>query len=136
MVIVLVLLLAVLANVVCALNEKKQWYNDLVDICSLIVAIIGYVAVVVMLIIVFINYIQIDAYDAGFQKHYEILVYQLENNLYDNDNDYGKKELYDQIKCWNYDLAKRKALSKNILVGVFWPNDYDKFEFIDPGDYQ
>ena len=38
-----------------------------------------------------------DAYLASMQEKRSALVYQLENDLYDNDNDLGKKELYSEI---------------------------------------
>ena len=38
-----------------------------------------------------------DAYIAKNEQRYNSLVYQLENDLYENDNDLGKKELYNQI---------------------------------------
>lgn len=68
---------------------------------------------------------------ASFEQRYESLVFQLENNLYDNDNDFGKKELYNQIQRWNEDLARGKAMQDDIWLGVFWPDIYDDFEFIE-----
>ena len=53
-----------------------------------------------------------------------------ENNLYDNDNDIGKKELMDEIREWNGDLAYRKAIQRNFWVGIYYPNIYDNLEFI------
>lgn len=77
------------------------------------------------------DYLMIDGSVAACEKRYEILTYQLENNLYDNDNDLGKKDLYNQIQDWNEDLAKGKALQYNFWVGIFYPNIYDQFEFIE-----
>lgn len=64
-------------------------------------------------------------------KHrYESLVYQLENNLYDNDNDIGKKQLYDEIREWNEDLAYGKSMQHDVWFGIFYSNIYDNFDFI------
>lgn len=68
---------------------------------------------------------------AANEQRYESLVYQLENNLYDNYNDIGKKELYNQIQNWNEDLATGKAMQHDIWIGVFWADIYDHFEFIE-----
>ena len=53
-----------------------------------------------------------------------------ENNLYDNDNDIGKKELMDEIHEWNGNLAYCKKIQRNFWVGIYYPNVYDNFEFI------
>lgn len=76
------------------------------------------------------NYIGVDASIATWQTQYESLTYQLDNNLYDNDNDLGKKELMNQIQDWNTDLAYRKTIQRNFWVGIYYPNIYDNFEFI------
>ena len=76
------------------------------------------------------NYIGIDAKVSSYQKRYEALTYQYENNFYDNDNDIGKKELVSEIQYWNSDLAYRKTIQRDFWVGIYYPNVYDQFEFI------
>ena len=63
-------------------------------------------------------------------EEYNSLVYQAENNLYENDNDYGKKELANEITEWNTSLAEHKALQRDFWVGIFYPNIYDELEYI------
>lgn len=75
-------------------------------------------------------YISADASVAKWKTQYESLTYQLENNLYDNDNDIGKKELMDEIREWNEDLAYYKKIQRNFWVGIYYPNVYDNLEFI------
>lgn len=76
------------------------------------------------------SYIGADASIAKWETQYESLTYQLENNLYDNDNDIGKKELMDEIREWNGNLAYHKAIQRNFWVGIYYPNIYDNLEFI------
>lgn len=76
------------------------------------------------------SYIGTDASIAKWETQYESLTYQLENNLYDNDNDIGKKELMDEIREWNENLAYHKKIQRNFWVGIYYPNVYDGLEFI------
>lgn len=62
---------------------------------------------------------------------YNSLTYQLEHDIYDNDNDIGKFKLYEKITDWNADLATGKVMQDNIWFGAFWHNYYDEFEFIE-----
>lgn len=97
------------------------------------------ITVIVALAIVISGFVMIDAYGnveakiAENNKRYESLVYQLENNLYDNDNDLGKKELYNEIREWNEDLAYYQNIQDNFWFGIFYPNVFDQFEFIEYG---
>lgn len=68
---------------------------------------------------------------AASQQLYDSLVYQLENNLYDNDNDIGKRELYDKVTEWNTDLARGQAMQHDFWFGIFYADIYDGFEFIE-----
>lgn len=104
------------------------------DAISFVSELLGWVLVgilAIMGIIVIYNNIGIEGKIASCHQRYESLTYQLENNLYDNDNDLGKKELYDQIQAWNEDLAEGKAMQHDIWVGAFYPNIYDEFDFIE-----
>lgn len=77
------------------------------------------------------RYSHIDANVARYQKRYESLTYQYENNFYNNNNDVGKYELVSQIEHWNTDLAYYKTIQRNFWVGIYYPNIYDQFEFIE-----
>ena len=89
------------------------------------------VIVAISLLIMIVWYTSSDAETAGNKAIYESLVYQYENELYENDNDVGKKELMADIEEWNADLAFYKAIQRNFWVGIFIPNIYDEFEYIE-----
>lgn len=58
-------------------------------------------------------------------------MYQYENNMYDNDDDIGKKQLMNQIQHWNEDLAFGKEMQRDFWIGIFIPNVFDQFQHID-----
>ena len=93
-------------------------------------AVLAFIAVTVSLIIMGVNYIGVDGYIARMNTRYDTLVYQYENDIYDNDNDIGKRELMEDIQSWNEDLASRREKQDDFWVGIYIPNIYDQFEFI------
>lgn len=72
-----------------------------------------------------------ESYLASMQEKRSALVYQLENDLYDNDNDLGKKELYSEITEYNCKVAKGKIMQDNIWVYNLYANVYDELELIE-----
>lgn len=98
-------------------------------ICFTLV-LLAIIAVVVSLIIMGGNYIGVDGYIAKMNTRYDTLVYQYENDIYDNDNDLGKRELMKDIQSWNEDLAANRERQDDFLIGIYWPNIYNQFEFI------
>ena len=98
-------------------------------ICFTLV-LLATIAVVVSLIIMGINYIGVDGYIAKMNTRYDTLVYQYKNDIYDNDNDLGKRELMENIQSWNEDLAGRRERQDDFWIGIYIPNIYDQFEFI------
>lgn len=113
---------------ILAIIFTDEWNNS--HIVAMFILGVGICLLVISTFIFAINYIGTEASIAGWEKRYESLTYQLENNLYDNDNDIGKKELMNEIRKWNEDLAYHKEIQRNFWVGIYYPNVYDNFEFI------
>jgi hypothetical protein len=109
-------------------NIADEWPECATWITSVILGIV----VLIMSIFIIEAHINVEADIAANEQIYASLVYQYENDIYDNDDDViGKKQLYDQIQEWNMDLAKYKAKEKDFWVGIFYPNIFDQFEFIE-----
>lgn len=68
---------------------------------------------------------------ARYQQKYEVLTYQLDNDLYNNDNDVGMKDLYNEILEYNEDIVTGRINSQNKWIKVFFPLDYDRLELIE-----
>lgn len=107
-----------------------KWYELPLLISSIVSVLIGLIAVIISLVVILSSYIGIDGYVEENHQHYEMLVWQYENGVYENDNDLGKRELIKDIQDWNEDLAWYKTNEKDFWIGIFIPNIYDQFEFI------
>lgn len=112
-------------------DQKYTGHNIVLDLTSGLIVTFGMVGVVVASIILVICNTNIDGEIASMEKRYESLVYQYENNVYENDNDLGKKELMDNIQEWNENLARNKSAQDDFWLGIFIPDIYDQFEFIE-----
>lgn len=97
----------------------------------LVIAIFGFIVAIIMLMVIIVENTNVDAYIAENQMRYDMLVYQYENDIYDNDNDLGKRDLMEDIQEWNEDLAYYREAQDDFWVGIFHPNVYDQFEFIE-----
>ena len=95
------------------------------------ISAIGIFGIISSVVVLAINYIGIDGYIARMNTRYETLVYQYENDIYDNDNDLGKRELMVDIQNWNEDLSSRRERQRDFWIGIYIPNIYDQFEFIE-----
>lgn len=95
------------------------------------ISAIGVFGIIASVVVLAINYIGIDGYIARMNTRYETLVYQYENDIYDNDNDLGKRELMVDIQNWNEDLSSRRERQRDFWIGIYIPNIYDQFEFIE-----
>ena len=123
-------LIAVVVFAVLAIVLFDSWAFEWVSMLSTIISVIAGIAFVIMLIVVIDNNVGIEASIEANKQRYESLVYQAENNLYENDNDLGKKDLVNQIQEWNEDLARGKILQNDFWVGIFYADIYDEFDFI------
>ena len=95
------------------------------------ISAIGICGIIASVVVLAINYIGIDGYIARMNTRYETIVYQYENDIYDNYKDIGKRELMVDIQNWNEDLSSRRERQRDFWIGIYIPNIYDQFEFIE-----
>ena len=117
-------------GIVLGVIADKNWLDGMMLVAITLTAI-GVVCVLCSVCVMVWANVEADANVEKCQARYESLVYQYENNLYDNDNDVGKRELMADIERWNSDLSYRKAMQDNFWVGIYFPNIYDEFEYIE-----
>lgn len=96
-----------------------------------VIAFLSFLVSIIMLVVIIVDNTNVDAYVSENQMRYEMLVYQYENDIYDNDDDLGKRDLMEDIQKWNEDLAYHRKAQDDFWVGIFYPNVYDQFEFIE-----
>lgn len=127
--------ITIISALVSVISFNK--FSNLCDFWNVIGSISAVLAVLFFIISAVLGVIAISAsigsesYLASMQEKRNALVYQLENDLYDNDNDLGKKELYSEITEYNSDVAKGKIMQDNIWVYNLYADVYDELELIE-----
>ena len=95
-----------------------------------VVAIIAGCAIFVISIFWIVTNIKSEACLARDQQRYESLISQAKGHYYENDNDLGKKQLADEIRDWNEDLASYRGYKESIWIGGFYPEKVEELEYI------
>lgn len=129
----LILFIAIAIGLLVLATVLFHFNFDGVGAVVAFISVILWIVIIIMSFVAVINNIGTKGLIAENEQRYESLVYQLEHDLYNNDNDLGKKELYDEIREWNEDLAHGKVMQHDLWVGIFYPDIYDGFEFIKLG---
>ena len=127
LVFVTILIIGIICLIVYTNTNNTEWLSSL----GIILTIVGIIAVCASAAILVGSYCGLDGYIEENKARYESLTYQYENDIYNNDNDIGKKELMNEIREWNEDLARYKENQDDFWIGIFIPNIYDQFEFIE-----
>lgn len=96
---------------------------------SMILASLLIVVAIGMGIVILVEHSGTDAKMEDLRQRGEILEYQLENDLYDNN--IGKRELYSEIEDYNSTIIKGKRMQRDFWYGIFYPDIYDCLEPID-----
>lgn len=83
--------------------------------------------------VIFGEHISAPAHLEALKAEREVLVWEVENAVYNDNGDdvVGKKELYNQVREWNKELAENKTDEKNFWYGIFIPNIYGDLEPIE-----
>lgn len=98
---------------------------------SVLALIIGAIGTIISIVIFSTNYLGLEGTIAEYKEHYNTIMFEVENKLYDDDiTTVSQRELVKEIQHWNCDLAKRKAIQHNFWIGIYIPDIYDDFEFI------
>lgn len=134
MIIVVILIVGIGYGYLAWLGGRHDLYT--LNIVSAIASGLCGVAVACMVVFALFANIGINGTIAKNKAKYDLLVYQYENEFYENDNDIGKFELLSEIREWNEDLAEGKANQHDFWIGVFYPDIFDEFEFIDIGQLE
>ena len=132
----MILWISIFVTVICLVifiisSNKYDGAWDAINAISLALTTTAFVLSIVLGGISIIARAGADAYLASMQEKRSALVYQLENDIYDNDNDLGKKELYSEITEYNCDVAEGKIKQNNIWVYNLYCNVYDELELIE-----
>ena len=132
----MVLWISIFVMVICLVifiisSDKYDGAWDAISAISLVFSITAFVLSIGLGGVSIIARAGADAYLASMQEKRSALVYQLENDIYDNDNDLGKKELYSEITEYNCDVAEGKIKQNNIWVYNLYCNVYDELELIE-----
>lgn len=125
--VVITVALGVIAFVWC----DEYGIREIIAILSLIFDAVTGIITGIMIVVAIVTNIGIEGKLESDKQLYNALVYQLENNLYENDNDIGKKELYYEIVSWNQYVAKGKRLQYDMWIGIFTPNIFDDLQLIE-----
>lgn len=121
--------ITILGMTLIVISEKDS--SELKLAIGGILTVIGWSILLIGILVILIQHCNLDGQIASKNMEYNMLVYQYENDIYDNDNDLGKRELMEDIMNWNKCLAWRKEAQDDFWIGIYIPNIYDQFEFIE-----
>jgi len=120
----------VLVTLACIFTKKRRDGAQFLTICLCIIVILAFAFTAINAVS---QWIFKDSNTAKFEERYESLYNQAYYKMFENENDFGKKELANQITEWNEDLAEYKKLKKNIWLSIMYPIDIDQFNKIPIG---
>jgi len=110
----------------------KHDCTELFTACAAVIpGVISFIGLIVSVIILAGNYIGLEGDIAEYKEHYNTIMFEAENKLYDDDvTTVSRRELVKEIQKWNCDLAEKRANQHNFWIGIYIPDIYDDFEFI------
>ena len=125
MVFIICLIVAIVAIIAATLFERND--HDIAGLISAIIAAPAVIATIIMLIALFITYIECPKTEARWQEHYVALNTRIENQMY---YPWDRQQLIEDVQKWNEDLAAQQAAKKNIWIAVFNPESIEGLDKI------
>lgn len=127
------ILLIIILLLILITYQLEENNHEILCVVSCFFTIIFGLVFVILSIGMACEYVNIDGRIEEYKTEYNSLVYQYENNIYDNDNDLGKKELMNDILEWNKDLTYMQNAQDDFWIGIFFADIYDQFKTIELG---
>lgn len=114
-------------------NCTKEKVCNGFKIALFAIAIVAAVAVFISSIVLLVTYGTAGGERVRLEAEYETLCWEVENQVYHDGGDdvVGKKELYNQVREWNKNLASNQYYEKNFWIGIFYPDIYGDLKFIE-----
>lgn len=120
----------VVSIVLFVLNEE-YWYNDTLEFSMLFTSVIGGLILLIAGGVLFTVHLTADATVAKNQIVHDTIVYQIENEVFNNDNDIGKTELIEEVVAWNSWVEQNRVYNDSIWFNWFIPDKFLQFDTID-----
>ena len=89
----------------------------------------------IMLIIIFCQYVGVDAQVAKNKEIYNAIEYKVTSGSCRDELGLLSKEVIDEAQEWNKDVTYYQNIQDDFWVGIFYPNIFDQFETIDYKNY-
>ena len=104
------------------------------EMCIIIWGVVLAVCVIGLIvspIFFLINHSTAEGTKAALLEEHRILTYQLENEYYNNDIEFGKNELFRDIVNFNTSIASGLAMQDNFWLGIYNTDIYDDIPYIE-----
>lgn len=112
-------------------HRKYALYDPILSALTIALLIFGSVGTIVGGIALLEEHTCIDDKIADMEAEYTSLIIQYESDSYTNASDRYKLNLLEDIRDWNENLARKKTHQNSFCFGIYIPDIYDQFEFIE-----
>lgn len=106
-------------------NTRKENLDNIFNASGITAIIAGVIAVIMLLVIAMIH-ISTPMDIAKAEAYRDTLAYEFTHDIYSDNGDdvVGKKELYNQIREFNAQVASDHRAAKDFWIGIFVPDAY------------
>jgi len=109
------------------IHKVRGWEDCFGEALALIFGIVVGISLICMIC----DYSTKDATVAENNQRYDGITYEISSGIYTHDYNISTSNVIDEAREWNEDLAANKLMQRNLWIGIYIPNIYDEFQYID-----
>lgn len=139
---VIILILSITLNFLLT-NKKyssiiKKYYanTDALSVVSDLIFIATSIICFVLFCFIVCRHLGSTSERSANMERYTGIKYKVESGACVDEFGLLSKDVLDEVQEWNEDLAWNKSAEKDFWIGVFIPNIFDDFEFIEYDSYK